>query len=128
MKQTFPRIDIDHTDWYEDQFFCAGATAYAVEDLWELAKDLPVYEVPLVGFQTDIVTWEGVGTMHDFVKHIKIVQAADLSFPIILDPAGDIADGRHRLAKALLMGLTHINVIRLTKLPEPAYCFEAEEE
>jgi hypothetical protein len=72
MKQTYPNIDIDHTDWYEDQFFCAGATAYAVEDLWELAKDLPVYEVPLVGFQTDIRDLgRDVGTMHDFVKHIK---------------------------------------------------------
>jgi hypothetical protein len=125
----YPNIDIGYTDWYEDQFFCVGAAAYAVEDLWDLAKDLPTYEVPLVGFQTDIPTWaDDVGSMHGFVKHMKLVAEADMSYPIILDPAGDIADGRHRLAKAILQGDTTIQIIRLETLPDPAYCFEAEEE
>jgi hypothetical protein len=38
---------------------------------------------------------------------------ADLYYPIILTPEGEIADGMHRLAKARWMGMTEINAVRL---------------
>ena len=42
---------------------------------------------------------------------------ADLSYPIILAPDGTIADGRHRLIKALTEKKEFINAVQLESLP-----------
>ena len=36
------------------------------------------------------------------MTHVKLVQDADLSYPIIVNRRGSIIDGRHRLCKAIL--------------------------
>jgi hypothetical protein len=60
-----------------------------VERLWELARDLPVETVPL------------------------------LSLPIILTADGSLMDGMPRIAKAWVLGLKEIQVVRFPVTPEP---------
>ena len=40
--------------------------------------------------------------LYDFITHYKLVENADLSYPIILNRRGEIVDWRHRLVKAIL--------------------------
>jgi hypothetical protein len=60
-------------------------------------------------------------TVRAVVKHMELVNAADLSHAIILDPDGRVMDGMHRVAKALLLGHSWIAAKRLPALPEPDY-------
>ena len=126
----YPKIELrTHKSWHEDQYFVDGAQAWAVETLWEAAKDLPAYEVPLIGMNIDITPWDSV--MDDFLtylSHVKLILDADLSYPVILTPAGAIADGRHRIGKAVVQGLTKIKVVRLPYMPEPDLMYDDEGE
>jgi len=58
-------------------------------------------------------------TLRDMVMHMKAVNDADLSYPIILDEDGEIMDGRHRLMKALLTGVKTIKAVRFDENPSP---------
>ena len=40
--------------------------------------------------------------LYDFMTHYKLVENADLSYPIILNRRWEIVDWRHRLCKAIL--------------------------
>jgi hypothetical protein len=50
---------------------------------------------------------------------VRLIDEADLSFPIILSSTGAVMDGRHRLAKALLQGRTEIDAVQFDQDPEP---------
>ncbi len=41
-------------------------------------------------------------TVRSVVEHLRLVEEADLSYAIILDPEGRTMDGMHRVAQALL--------------------------
>lgn len=58
-------------------------------------------------------------TLREMVMHMQAVQAADLSYPIILDEDGDLMDGRHRLMKAMLLGRPTILAVRFDENPPP---------
>ena len=58
-------------------------------------------------------------TIRRIVSHCIKIQHADLSYPILLGPAGQVIDGSHRLAKALLEGHDSIDAIRITAMPPP---------
>ena len=47
------------------------------------------------------------------------MNAADLSYPIILGPTGNVLDGVHRVAKAMLAGQTTVRAVRLPAMPPP---------
>ena len=53
------------------------------------------------------------------VMHMKAVNNADLDRPIILDEDGELMDGRHRLMKAMLLGLNTIKAVRFDENPSP---------
>lgn len=120
--QDYPKYEFDLKTWNDTQYFAIGKDCWNVKTIWEAAKDLPIYEVPLIGFNTDIEPWACVG--EDFMelcRHVKLIQKANLKYPIILTPAGTIADGRHRLAKALINGHSTIKIQRLMTMPEPDF-------
>jgi hypothetical protein len=130
-----PPISLDIAGW-EDQIYIEENSGWDVPALWELAEELPTYEIPLVGMNLDIQPWDGVGVSFlDFCRHAALVQKADLDYPIILTPEGNIADGRHRLAKAILLGHTTVRIKRLKEMPvtdlffdEDGYLIEDQEE
>jgi hypothetical protein len=54
-------------------------------------------------------------------QHIRLIETADLRFPIILSSEGRVMDGMHRVVKALLAGRATIDAVRFTVDPEPDY-------
>ncbi len=96
---------------------------WRMHELWELAEGLPVQKVrlsELTGF--DEVCWFGgprniLPTVRAIAEHARDIIAADLSYPIILSPTGDVLDGWHRVCKAFIEGLEELDAVRLPKLP-----------
>lgn len=104
---------------FNQHFFSDGKHEWLVPDLWEAAKDLPVKEIKV----DDLVPWASDAdvpqTLFERVAEIRRVLNADLKHPIILTPDGWIADGMHRLTKALLKEHKTVKVIRLATTPQP---------
>lgn len=100
----------------ETQMCNLGKCHWSVARLHQLARDLPVMEIPLehlnVYQKYDI-------TLRQMVMHMQAVEKADLSFPIILDEDGEILDGRHRIMKALFTGQKTIKAVRFLENPSP---------
>jgi hypothetical protein len=57
--------------------------------------------------------------MFDLAAHVKRCMDADLDEPILIDWHGTLADGRHRVLKALAQGKRTIKARRMTWKPEP---------
>lgn len=106
-------------DWHKPhaQECSLGKHCWNVARLFELARDLPVMEVPLLHLNV-YYTYDKL-TLREMVMHMKAVRDADLSFPIILDEDGELMDGRHRIMRAMLAGLETIKAVRFTTNPAP---------
>ena len=76
---------------------------------------------PVFG-EDDQPTWRAL------VAHIQLVDAADLSYPIILAADGGVMDGRHRLAKALREGRATIDAAQFAEDPSPDYVGKQPDE
>ena len=101
-----------------------GTLAWDVDRLVELAKDLPRREVPLSTIrELDEVYWfDGETTRptcRAVLEHIRLIEAADLAFPIILSVDGGVMDGMHRVVKAVLRGRERIEAVQFEQDPEP---------
>ncbi len=94
-----------------------GNHIWSVARLFELAKGLSVMDVPLN--HLDLSKQYDKLTIRDMVMHMKAVNDADLSYPIIMDEDGEIMDGRHRIMKALLTGAETIKAVRFDENPAP---------
>lgn len=106
----------------KDQMCSIGRHKWSVPRLLELARSLPVMEVPL-DHMTLYYTYEKL-TAREMVMHMRAVNAADLDCPIILDEDGEIMDGRHRLMKAMLIGAPTIKAVRFDENPPPCQVTE----
>jgi hypothetical protein len=106
-------------DWHHprEQMCSLGRHSWSVPRLFELARELPVMEVPLDHLSL-YYTYEKL-TLREMVMHMKAVQNADLEKPIILDEDGELMDGRHRLMKAMLDGASTIKAVRFDENPSP---------
>jgi hypothetical protein len=98
--------------------------AWDVEHLVELSADLPVREIPLSSIaEIDSVYWMGADgsspTVRILVRHMKLVNAADLSFPAIIGADGLVMDGMHRIAKSLLLGKPTVLAVQFAQQPRP---------
>lgn len=106
-------------DWHSprEQMCSLGRLSWSVPRLFELARDLPVMNVPLD--HMSLYYTYGRLTLREMVMHMKAVHAADLDKPIILDEDGELMDGRHRLMKAMLEGAATIKAVRFDENPSP---------
>ena len=108
-----------------------GLLAWDVDRLVLSTRDLPVRAVllseireldaPICG-QDELPTWRAL------VTHICLIDAADLSYPIILAADGSVMDGRHRLAKALREGRPTIDAVQFAEDPPPDYVGKQPDE
>jgi hypothetical protein len=101
-----------------------GLLAWDVRRLVRLSRELPVQAVPLAQLvELDSEHWYGHGnirpTVRSIVEHCQLMLAAELAYPIILDSAGRVMDGMHRVSKALMQGHTHINAVQFGQDPAP---------
>jgi hypothetical protein len=68
--------------------------------------------------------WSNEGprmTCRQVVEHVRLMQDADLAFPVILSSDGGVMDGMHRICKALLAGQEHVEAVRFPQDPAPDY-------
>src|SRR5512134_1051039 len=88
-----------------------GVLAWDVDHLIQLSSHLPRKLVPLERIRDLDEVWFGEDerpTWRAMLEHIRLIDEADLSFPIILSQAGAVMDGMHRVAKAALRGRDRI--------------------
>ena len=102
-----------------------GLRAWDVHRLVELAKDLPIVQVPVSALrELDEPYWYGQGTIptcRSIAEHAKLIDESDLKFPIILSSDGRVMDGMHRVAKALMQNITDLPAKQFSQDPEPDY-------
>jgi len=103
-----------------------GLLAWDVERLIGLSKDLPRLRRSLDSIrEVDEVYWfDGEHqrpTCRKVIEHMQLIEAADLSHPIILGADGRVMDGMHRVAKALCAGHRDIEAVQFSVDPEPDY-------
>lgn len=98
--------------------------AWDVDTLIELTKSLPRRRVALSDIRELAEPWRGDGetaSWRALVEHLKLIDDADLSFPIILSADGTVLDGMHRVAKALRLGHSDIEAVQFTVDPPPSH-------
>jgi hypothetical protein len=103
-----------------------GLLAWDVRRLVALSKELSVQEVPVAEIlELDECHWYSQGseqpTCRSVTEHCSLIQAADLSFPIILDASGRVMDGMHRVCKAHLLGIPSVKAVQFRQTPEPDF-------
>ena len=108
-----------------------GLLVWDVDRLVALTKSFPQIQVQLSSvreldeaFHSD----DEPSTWRAMVDHVRLMNKADLSFPIILSAEGRVMDGMHRVAKAVLLGHTTIEAVQFTQDPEPDYIGVTPEE
>ena len=95
-----------------------------VHRLVELSQDFPIRDVLLSDIkELNEAYWfpNSHPTTQDIIEHIQLIQAADLSYPIILSADGRVMDGMHRIAKAKLQNLFTIKAVNFQLTPEADY-------
>ncbi|HEY3434249.1 MAG TPA: hypothetical protein VGK41_01215 [Solirubrobacterales bacterium] len=114
----FPAPRFGSIDPLQEYFEDRDGNRWSVARLIDDTRDLPVFDLPLAGLTLSDRPWEGYD-LWELAYHVKKVMEADLSYPILLSWNGAIADGRHRVLKALATGETTIKARRMHWRPEP---------
>jgi hypothetical protein len=99
-----------------------GFLAWDVDRLVRLTSTLPRKRVQLRDIRELDDAWVGDAdrpTWRELIEHVGLIDAADVSFPIILSATGAVMDGMHRVAKAVLRGDTEIIAVQFHEDPEP---------
>lgn len=109
-----------YTQNLDEQCFNEGDRYWRISRLLKLTESMKPFKLPIKCLNIYNLH-PAVSTTKNFVEHVKRVNDADLSCPIILDEEGYVMDGRHRVAKALLKGKKHILAVRFEKTPPHCY-------
>jgi hypothetical protein len=99
-----------------------GLLAWDVDRLIQLSSHLPRKPVPLSEIRELDEDWFGEDerpTWRAMLEHVRLIEEADLSFPIILSASGAVMDGMHRVARAALEGRSEIEAVQFDRDPEP---------
>jgi hypothetical protein len=103
-----------------------GLLAWDVDRLIALSGQLPRRAVPLDAIdELDEAYWFGgeddQPTCRAIIEHARLIEQAELRYPIILSASGRVMDGMHRVGKALLQGHTTIDAVQFDTDPAPDY-------
>lgn len=101
-----------------------GLQAWDVRKLIAASAALDIQQVPLASLQEIDETWRydhDSPTVRSVVDHMRLVRAADVSFPILLCADGRLMDGMHRVARALLSNRETIAARRFPETPAPDF-------
>ena len=99
----------------------AGLQAWDVDRLIALSRDLARQSISIEELGELDRPFDEPRTWRALIEHVRYINDADLSFPIILAANGEVMDGRHRIAKAALEGRTTISAVRFEADPPPDY-------
>ncbi|NKC00505.1 MAG: hypothetical protein GKR90_18725 [Pseudomonadales bacterium] len=117
---------VDIRPQYHFRKTSTGLWAWDVRRLITLSHSFPVTSVQLQKIdEIDKNHWYFAGavepTPRSIIEHADLMDAADLSYPIILDSVGRVMDGMHRVCKAYRLGREHIDAVQFAIDPEPDY-------
>lgn len=98
-----------------DKYWMATTLLKACHD-----QELEPFDYPMACYDMNN-KYFSLENMDDFVWQMKRCMNADYSKPIILDELGQVADGNHRICKAILDGKRSILAYRLKAMPEPDF-------
>jgi hypothetical protein len=113
------------TDMRKQYYFrpsSAGVLAWDVDRLVQLSAGLPRKRVALDSIHELDGVWYGDDdppTWRSLLEHIRLMDEADLSYPIILSASGAVMDGMHRVAKAVRLGHHDIDAVQFDADPQP---------
>ncbi len=112
-------IPVDKMSFEESEFH-RGKNVWKAETLYLFAKakEYPILDLPLWAIDLSTEAFDA-NDLQNFIFQCKRVRDTSLEYPIILDNYGQIADGYHRVCKAILDGHETIKAIRLTEMPAP---------
>lgn len=108
-----------------------GLLAWDVDRLVQLTSRSPRKRVPLSAItELDEHCFgdEEQPTWRTMLSHIRLIEAADLAYPIILSASGAVMDGMHRIAKAVLQGRQEIEAVQFDQDPPPDHVGRAPHE
>ncbi len=99
----------------------AGILAWDVDRLVRLSASFPRKRVALDSIRELDEVWSGddAQTWRSMLAHIRLMDEADLSYPIILSANGAVMDGMHRVAKAVRLGYADIDAVQFEADPDP---------
>jgi len=118
VKISYPDIKIDGMDFTDSNYACKEKRWSAVELYKQVEKEKSVaYDVPLAFIDMRCMPFT-VDDVDDFIFQMKRVLNTDLDIPIIFDCCGRIADGWHRVVKAMIEGKKTIKGYRLKEMPD----------
>ena len=103
-----------------------GVLIWDVRRLVSLSEGLPVQYIDPAQFpELHENHWYFYGdaepTPASLLEHMALIEACDLSYPIILDANGRVMDGMHRICRAVKDGVTSIPAVQFATDPEPDY-------
>lgn len=102
-----------------DNRYRDGKRYWAVTNLIELARDLPVFELPLCAVHVGTHVWTPIESAKQLAEHVRRVMDVDTTRPVILDDEGFIMDGWHRVVRAMIDGRSTIPAVRFEETPPP---------
>jgi hypothetical protein len=114
----YPKVIFNKIEPLQEFFDDGYGNRWSVARLIDDTKHLKPFDAPIACINLSERIWKDCD-IYDLAFHCKKVMDADLSRPIILAWDGGIADGRHRLIKALFLGKTTIKAVRMTWRPIP---------
>lgn len=116
----FPTIVFDDCSFAGSQYK-RGNKKWKATTLQEYVDKLKLvpFKFPLACIDlTDEQSWMKDADLSEICFQFKRVMKTDLKYPIILDNTGQIADGYHRIIKALCQGKKYVMAYRLPDMPE----------
>ena len=108
-----------------------GLLAWDVDRLITLSKSFARKRVRIADLGELDRPWSGddeAQTWRGLIAHIRLIDEADLAFPIILAANGEVMDGRHRIAKAALANHDTIECVQFEENPPPDHVGKRPED
>lgn len=93
-----------------------------IERLWQQAKNLTPFKIEISSIkELDQNCWfeSREPTLREVAKYCERINAADLSYPIILNDNGTLMEGGHRLCKSQMEGKSTIVAVQFKTMPKP---------
>ena len=100
----------------------AGLLAWDVDRLVHLSRAFAVRVVPLAEIREldeAIFGEDEAPTWRSFAAHLRLVQEAELQYPIIRAANGAVMDGMHRVTRAFVEGRETIDAVQFVADPAP---------
>lgn len=115
----FMKVPIENMTFADSEYH-RGNKIWKAQTLYNFAKSkgYPVMDMPLWCINLTEEPFE-CSQLYGFIFQCKRVIECSPEYPIILDDYGQVADGYHRICRAIIHGEETIKAIRLLEMPKP---------